>query len=82
MTHEQAIARCAELNASVDRDREWLPREVGRGDWEVVSIAFPGFHAVGPLRETIESRPGPPAPSDPRPTIIRNIPPYGAGSTG
>jgi hypothetical protein len=79
MTHEQAIARCAQLNADDNRDREWFPREVGPDDWEIVSVDIPGLRRVGPLNATIESRPRPSEPPDPRTTIIRNIPPYGAG---
>jgi hypothetical protein len=79
MTREQAVARCVQLNAGDDREREWFPREVGPDDWEVVSVAIPGLRPSGPLKATIESRPRPPEPPDPRPTIIRNIPPYGPG---
>jgi hypothetical protein len=79
MTHEQALARCAELNADAEREREWFPKQVGSDDWEVVWVTIPGFNRTGPLKETIESRPRPSEPPDPRPTIIRNIPPYGPG---
>ena len=79
MTHEQAIARCQQLNADEDRDREWFPRQVGGEDWEVVSVAIPSEHRRGPLKEAVESRPRPSEPADPRPNVIRNIPPYGAG---
>jgi hypothetical protein len=79
MTHEQAIARCRELNGDDDREREWFPRQVGPDEWDVVSMVIPAGHRRGPLKETIEARPEPSEPPDPRPTIIRNIPPYGAG---
>ncbi len=79
MTHEQATARCRELNAEDDRDREWFPRQVTPGEWEIVSVALPGGHRPGPLKEAVESRPRPSEPLDPRPNVIRNIPSYGAG---
>jgi hypothetical protein len=79
MTHEQALARCRELNAGEDRAREWFPKQLGHDEWEIVSVAIPGAHRNGPLKASIESRPQPAEPPDPRPTIIRNIPPYGAG---
>ena len=79
MTNEQAIERCRQLNADENREQEWFPRQVGPGDWEVVSVAIPGVQPRGPLKESVESRPRPSEPPDPRPTIIRNIPPYGAG---
>ncbi len=79
MTHEQASTRCQQLNADEDRDREWFTRQVEDDDWEIVSVAIPGGHGRGPLKAAVESRPRPSEPADPRPTVIRNIPPYGAG---
>jgi hypothetical protein len=79
MTHEQAIVRCRELNCDENRDREWFARQVGPDDWEIVSVAVPGRRPAGPLKETIETRPRPSDPPDPRPSIIRNIPPFGPG---
>jgi hypothetical protein len=79
MTHEQAIARCAQLNRDEDGERRWFVRQAGDEDWEIVSVVAPGLHRLGPLKEGVESKPRPSEPPDPRPTIIRNIPPYGAG---
>lgn len=78
MTHEQAIARCEELNRAEQGDRRWLVTRRDGEDWQVVSAAFPGLPSRGPLHEAVESRPVPRDPPDPRSTVIRNIPPYGA----
>ena len=48
------------------------PREPD--EWEIVSVALPQQHRVGPLKETVEAKPRPAEPPDPRPAIIRNIP--------
>jgi hypothetical protein len=79
MTHEQAIARCAELNADETRTQEWFSRKVGPDDWEIVSIAMSGFSPTKPWKTTTEARPAPQESPDPRPSIFRNIPPFGAG---
>jgi hypothetical protein len=79
MTHEQAIARCAELNAEPDRQLEWFPKQVSPDEWTTVSVAIPGMRRIEPLKAAIESKPRPSEPPDPRPAIFRNIPPYGPG---
>lgn len=79
MTHEQAVAHCAELNADANRERQWFPRQAGPDEWEIVSMTISGFRPTGPSKESVEARPQPTEPPDLRPTIIRNIPPYGPG---
>ena len=79
MTKDEAIVRCAELNSDEHRKQQWFARQAGPDTWEVVSIAAPGLHPVGHLKEAVESKPRPSEPPDPRPTIFRHIPPYGAG---
>ncbi len=78
MTHEQAAARCEQLNREEDGDRHWFAHEVGPDEWEVVSVTAPGLPHHGPLKESVASRPEPDAP-DPRPSLMRNIPPWGPG---
>lgn len=53
----------------------------GEGDreWEVVSLLVEGFRRPDPLKATIETKPQPAEPPDPRPAIFRNIPPFGPG---
>jgi hypothetical protein len=79
MTREEAVARCAELNRDETGDRRWLVKRVAAEGWEVVSMSGPGLRPLGPLKESVESRPRPSDPPDPRPSIFRNVPPYGAG---
>lgn len=78
MTHEQASERCAELNRQGGAEH-WFPRETPDGDWEIVSVAVDGFRPRDPLKETTEARPEPRDEPDPRPSIFRNIPPFGPG---
>jgi hypothetical protein len=79
MTHEQATARCEQLNLEEDGARHWFVQPAGGGDWRVVSATAPGLGARGPVKEGVQARPGTPEAPDPRPAMIRNIPPYGAG---
>jgi hypothetical protein len=79
MTREEAAARCEALNREEAGDRHWLPKQMAGGEWDVVSISGIGFAPRGPVKEATETRPSPSDPPDPRPSIFRNIPPYGAG---
>lgn len=79
MTREQAQARSAELNADPGRDRQWFPREVRPEEWDVVAVVIPEAARTGPLKETTEAKPRPAQAPDARPSVFRNIPPYGAG---
>jgi hypothetical protein len=79
MTQEEATARAEELNREETGDRRWLPRQISPGEWQVVAISGTGFKPAGPLKERSEARPSPSDPPDPRPSIFRNVPPYGAG---
>jgi hypothetical protein len=78
MTHEQAIARCEELNRAGEGGRRWFVAHREGEDWQVVRADFPGLPARGSLHEAVESRPEPRDPPDPRSSLMRNIPPYGA----
>jgi hypothetical protein len=79
MTREEAVARCAELNRAAEGGRRWFPKERHDGEWDVVSLLVEGFRRTDPLKASIESKPQPAEPPDPRPTIFRNIPPFGPG---
>jgi hypothetical protein len=77
VTREEADARCTELNEA-GGPGHWLVREREGGEWSVVRVDLPGVEGTrGPLKESTEARPRP-EPDDPRPSIMRNIPPYGA----
>lgn len=75
MTHQEANERCAKLNGELNRERQWFARETAPGDWEIISVAVLGMR---PIKAVVESRPQQHQP-DPRPSIMRNIPPYGPG---
>jgi hypothetical protein len=47
------------------------------GQWRVVQVSVPGLAERGPLKETVEARPRPSTPDDPRPSSVQQIPPYG-----
>ena len=81
MTREQAQARADELNAGApDRsEHRWIARESELGDWKVLKVTVPGMNFNADLHTATEQRPKPDEPPDPRPPIIRQIPPYGAG---
>ncbi len=79
MNHDEATAHCAQLNREEAAERHWLVRATGHDEWDVVSVAGAGLGRPGGLRASVESKPEPSAPPDPRPSLIRNIPPYGAG---
>ena len=74
MTREQAQQRAAELNREhPDRTRfRWAARRTA-GGWEVARIALPAGLSITPLSATVETRPRPPQPGDPRPVAHQNI---------
>jgi hypothetical protein len=79
MTREQALSRCAELNRNEPSGYNWFVRTGSRGTWEVVSAHVKGFDRPSPFTATAEARSRPELAPDPRPSLFRNIPPYGAG---
>ena len=76
MTRDEARERAAALNAG-HGDGVWVAREEG-GTWDVVRVTAPGLVSVRPTGTHAESRPPVPEPQDARPSLLRNIPPYGA----
>ena len=80
MTRAEAALRCEELNHKrSERDPPWIVREVSSGDWRPVRPRIPGLPPREPLKATTEAKPKPPQPDDPRDSLFRNVPPYGAG---
>lgn len=78
MTRDQAEAEAKRL-ATDSPDREthrWLPREEADGSWSVVKVNIPPGKDQELTAET-EAAERPPTPDDPRPGMLRNIPPYG-----
>jgi hypothetical protein len=74
MTREEAEQQAAALNERhPDRvTHRWFARE-SAGDWEVVRMTLPPGMRIDPIKETVEARPRPPQPDDPRPAAHRNI---------
>jgi hypothetical protein len=79
VTRDEATAQAASLNAAGSTDEHWLVSEAPPGEWRVVRVAGLGIAAPRESGAHTESRPRPDEPPDPRPLIVRNIPPYGAG---
>jgi hypothetical protein len=79
MTRDEATARAAALNAEASADEHWLVREAPSGEWGVAKLKGPGVGAARATGTHTESRPTPEAPDDPRPALLRNIPPFGPG---
>ena len=79
MDHEAAEQRAEQLRREhPDRlTHTWMARGSADGGWEVVKVRLPGLRTA-PLKASIESRPRPPQPDDPRPSTFRNVPPFGA----
>ena len=81
MTREEAQARADELNAGAEdrSEHRWISWEAESGGWQVLKVTVPGMKFNADLHTATEQRPKPDEPPDPRPLIIRQIPPYGAG---
>jgi hypothetical protein len=78
MTENDAKAEAARRNAEKDEKGLWSPKQGDDGDWGLVHVSTPGLARMHPSGTHEESRPKPSEPPDPRPTIVQNIPPYGA----
>jgi hypothetical protein len=78
MTREQATIRCEDLNRERQDGQRWFVSQAGTDEWHVVAVALPAAPGAGPRHASIESHPAPQNPPDPRPSLLRNIPPYGA----
>ena len=73
MTRDEAAREAASL-AEQNPGRRWLPREGDDGDWTVAEIKLPpGMKPNPPLKETVEQKPKPPEPDDPRTSYDRNV---------
>lgn len=77
MTHDEASARCQELNQTQGSGQHWFVKETQPDDWELVSVAIPGGHPRSSLSASTQARPEPAVPPDSRPSIMRDLPAYG-----
>ena len=78
MTAEEAIAEAARRNKEKGERGVWSAKQSGDDSWGLVRVTAPGLARIRPSGSHEETRPRPSEPPDPRPTIIQNIPPYGA----
>ena len=78
MTKDDAVAEATRRNAETHEDGVWSAKESAGGAWGLVRVTAPGLARIRPTGTHEESRPKPSEPPDPRPTIVQNIPPYGA----
>jgi hypothetical protein len=79
MTRDAAVGRAAGLNREERGGRHWFVQETAAGDYDVVAVTAPGLRSPGKLTATVVSKPKPSEAPDPRPSLFRNVPPYGAG---
>jgi len=77
MTHEEACARAEQLNQEDPGGQHWFAKQVGPEEWELVSVAVPGFADRGPMKTATQATAKPQMPPDPRSALVRNVPPYG-----
>jgi hypothetical protein len=78
MTREEAHAQADILNRERPMDGPWGAQRQAGDEWSVVRLVVPGLQRTAPTGAHVESKPKPPEPSDPRPAIFQNVPPYGA----
>jgi hypothetical protein len=73
MTREEADDRARQLQAE-HPERHFAARESAGGGWEVASVLVPEDLRREPLTPTIETRPRPSLPDDPRTGHERRVP--------
>ena len=73
MNPDQAAQEATRLE-DAHPGRRWLVRERAEGEWTVAEVKLPpGMSANPPLKETVEQKPKPPEPDDPRTSYDRNV---------
>jgi len=77
MTRAEAQAEAVRRNAQPEASGVWAAQRTPDDDWRVVRLVGGGLRRTRPTGAHVESRPEPAEPSDPRPAIFQNIPPYG-----
>ena len=78
MTRTEAQAEADRRNAQSEGAGVWAAQRTADDDWRVVRLVGGGLGRTKPTGAHVESKPKPEEPSDPRPAIFQNIPPYGA----
>jgi hypothetical protein len=75
VTRDEAEAECTRLCAE-HPDRlvyRWFPQECGERGWVVARVPVPPGARIDPLKATVETKPRPPTPDDPRTAFERNV---------
>ena len=74
MTRDEATETARRLGQEhPDRaTHRWMPLEADNGEWSVVKVAMPGA-SIDPLKATVETKPKPAEPDDPRSAYERNV---------
>jgi hypothetical protein len=80
MDREAAERECKRLKAEHPEraTNTWVARETEAGVFDVVRVPLPPGMKRDPTQATVEAKPEPRDADDPRQSIFRNIPPYGA----
>jgi hypothetical protein len=80
MDREAAERECKRLKAEHPEraTNTWVARETEAGTFDVVRVPLPPGMKRDPMQATVEAKPEPRDADDPRQSIFRNIPPYGA----
>lgn len=75
MTRDEAEAAARRLGAEHPEraTHRWIPREAAEGGWEVAKIRVPQGMRIDPLKTSVESKPRPPQPGDPRTSYDRGV---------
>jgi hypothetical protein len=81
MTREEASAECRRIAAEHPEraSHRWLPKADGDSGWVVVRVPVPPGTRVDPLRATVDTKPKPPTPDDPRTPFERDTGGYYGG---
>jgi hypothetical protein len=74
---EQAAQRLAREHP--DRETHRFVAREREGVWEVAKVRMPEGMRTHPLKATTEAKPKPAQADDPRPSSVRQIPPFGPG---
>jgi hypothetical protein len=70
---EKTVSRLAKEHPDRQTHR-WIAREEAGGGWEVVKVKMPPGMRVDPVKATVQSKPKPEQPDDPRSPGGRNLP--------
>jgi hypothetical protein len=79
MTRAEAQVEAGRRNREADGAGVWAAQRTDDDEWRVVHLVGGGLQRTRPTGAHVESKPKPPEPDDPRPSLFRNVPPYGAG---